>query len=634
MIFEAWVWTELLAFDSQAEDFGVQAYLDTLGFVPKVACLLFSSPDFFLLHEGMAQEYPLSPLVCSRHAHPGNEAKKAQSWTNYQLRALIARLKEAGTDSYISCFPTYFQNRYYQEWMGLHPEAREVYAYNHRGSELNVLQVLADGTLVEDIVVEKVVQTCLDYGYAGWHGPDGWGPLAGGNLMSVDFSDGMMQQFLQGKNWQLPECLKKNCPRIVKQEEIAAAKAEGRQAPDYGLAQLQERANWIWQHKRKQWIEFMVERWTKFWDKMSKALHQAGLKNAINSAWTKGNFDALYEYGIDYRKMAALGIDAMVVETVALGMSQLRPTQKWYHDDYAMSLAEIKAAAPNFKLIFLHGIKDIVEYWDNLRHATPGYERELYKLTSLYYLDEKGLRPSADGLLACLADGIAAHEWDFIRQCWSSGFVDQVSRAGEATVLWHDCMLDEGVDDFMLDGFLPGQKQLAALQRAGLALQTFARLENADSAPAAVLVPSAHLLPAAELQALLARHSSPVILCGRAKDLQAYFNQAQVISDGRIALLILNAGKGGQVLELPSPEEEYVPTTGSLYFSHDRARQAVDTEFWRQAVPLARKAIQSDLLSKNLPYAEVQHQECSLLCRDLGEHIFEVAIENRVEWAD
>ncbi|MFA6931099.1 MAG: hypothetical protein WCT05_12290, partial [Lentisphaeria bacterium] len=384
---EHWIWTELLAFDNSAADFGVANYLATLGFVPKIACLLFSSPDFFLLHDNLDTEKPLSPVFCSRNAHPGNETRQRQDWTNFQVRGLIQTLAEAGCASYLSCFTVYYKNQYHQEWMSIHPEAREVYSFNHRGLELNVLQLLADNTLVEDFVVPQVVKTCLDYGFAGWHGPDGWGPLSSGNLMGVDFSDGMMKQFLAGRNWQLPACLVEPCEKIVTQEEITAARNADRPLPDDGLQQLQERAAWIWENHRLEWINFNAQRWLQFWGKMTAALHAVGLKNTINSAWTKGNFDALYEYGVDYRKMAALGIDAMVVEAVALGMSLARPKEKWYHDDYAAALAEIKAAAPDFKLVFLHGIKDVVENWDNLRHATPGYERELYKLSNLYYRD-------------------------------------------------------------------------------------------------------------------------------------------------------------------------------------------------------------------------------------------------------
>jgi hypothetical protein len=632
MKIEPWVWTELLAFDSNAADCGVADYLATLGFVPQVACLLFSSPDMFLLHDNLDTEKPLSPLFCSRNAHPGNENRQRQVWTNFQLRKLIHNLKDAGCACYLSCFTVYYGNRYHQEWMSMHPEARVVYCFNHRGMEINAMQVLDDGTLVEDIIIPQVVKTCLDYGFAGWHGPDGWGPLSSGNLMNVDFSDGIMQQFLAGRDWQLPACITEPCRNIVTQEEVVAARTAGKPIPDYGLKQLQERGAWIWENHRLDWIQFNVQRWLQFWGKMTSALHEAGLKNAINSAWTKGNFDALYEYGIDYRKMAALGIDAMVVEAVALGMSQTRPDTKWYHDEFASALAEIKAAAPDFKLLFLHGIKDVVENWDNLRHATPGYERELFKLSNLYYRDRSGLRRCADGLLACLADGIAKHEWDFIRDRWKASFDGEPVSAGEATVLWHDAMLDEGLADFIADGFLPGQKQFAALLRAGLQLQTVARFENADCEPGAVFVPAAHLVPAEELDRLVRNHPAPVMLCGRAAVLQRFFCTGEVISDGRMAFIIAKGGETSRSITLPTPQTPYIPSVGELYFSQDRNRQAVAPELWEQAVPAARKAIHRAKKASQILFAEVNDSRCSLITRSMGNGVFDVAIENRAEW--
>lgn len=631
--FESWVWTELLAFDNSREDMGVEEYLNTLGFVPKAACLLFSSPDFFLLHENLDEERDFSLLFCSREAHPGNENRLRQQWTNFQLKKLIKLLADAGCACYISCFPAYFNNKYHTEWMSQYPESRVAYAYHHLGCTLNALAQLNDGRLVEDIIIKKVVKTCLDYGFAGWHGPDGWGPYGSGNIMGVEFSDSMMKQFLADKNWELPPSLQNPCPKIATQEEREEAIKAGKTPPDYGLKQLQERATWIWENKRLPWIEFNVQRWKQFWEKMTKALHSKGLKNAINSAWTKGNFDALYDYGIDYREMAKLGIDAMVVEAVALGMNQIRPHENWYHDDYAVSLAEIKAAAPDFKLIFLHGIKDVVENWDNLRHAQPGYERELYKLSNLYYRSKTGLQRSADGLLACLADGIEPFEWDFIRKLWQTSFVDEVISAGEITALWHDSMLDDGLNDFIKDGFLPGQKQCAALMRAGLQLQTFARFEDAsEMADDVLLVPAAHLVPKEELKSLLQQHKAPVILIGRAKILHNYFKNNFAITDSKMALVVYGMKQKEELIKLEAAKEEYIPTTGDLYFSKDRMRQAVAENFWTDAVLHCSKYVKKYLLSKDKAIATIDDPQCTLITRQLKNGAFDVAIENRSTW--
>ena len=629
---EPWCWTELVAFDNRAPDCGAAEYLDTLGFVPHTLCLLFSSPDFALQHPGMATEYVLPPEVCSRSAHPGNEVRQRQKWTNYQLRKLVAELRKAGAEVYFSQFTNYYRDRFHHEWLTDHPEVRQVWSFHHRGMSCNPLGKLADGTLFEDIYIPKVVTICRDYGFSGWHGPDGWGPLSSGNAMGTDFSDPIMEQFLKGRDWELPECLKNPCPAIVFQEEREAARSRGEKEPETGLAQLQERGRWIWENHRREYLEFLAERWCRFWGKMIRALHEAGLKGAVNSAWTKGNFDAFYEYGIHYRKMSELGIDHMIVETVALGMSQSCPDQEWFHDDYAASLMEIKAFAPHFKLLILHGIKDVVENWDNLRHAAPGYERELYRLSDHYFRTRRGLVRSADGLLACLADGIAPHEWEFIRKRWQCSFDGTPYDAGEVTMIWDDAQLSRGVDDFMLDGFLPGQKQVAALLRHGVPIQTACRLEDASCCKGVILVPNAHLLAPDALNALVAASPGPVALTGRYACLERFFAAGETVTDGRMCLTVLHGGEAGAVKRFPTPQIPYVPTVGELYFSTDRNRQVVAPEVWTAGAALLQRVAAEDFRKRGVPFARVAGAGCTLLTRRMDERTLDVALENRLPW--
>lgn len=632
MHFKRWVWTELLAFDNHAADFGIAEYLDSLGFVPDVLCLLFSSPDFFLQHDNLKLEKILSPLFCSRRAHPGNERRARQEWTNFQVRELLRLLKQAGCTPYLSCFTGYFRNEFHREWLADHPEACLMLNSQFRGNGLNPLAMLENGTLIEDIIVPQVVQTCCDYGFCGWHGPDGWGPGNIDGLDGGDFSDSMMKQFLADKEWDLPECLRQPCPKIVTEEEIRLARKSGRRLPDDGLHQIRERMEYVCRYHRDDWREFIGGRWRQFWYKMTSALHAVNLKAACNSAWTKGNFDAGFEYGIDYRKMSKIGIDTMVAETVALGMSQVYPGSRNWHDDCAASLAEIKAFAPDFELLFLHGIKDIVEGWDNLRHATPGYERELYKLANLYYRDQTGLHRSAAGLLACLADGIAKHEWQFIGKCWQTGFDGTPTTAGEVTMLWHDDMFYRGIADFSTDGMLPGQKQFSELLQRGVQIQTTCRFENASFCPSAIFVPGAHLLPEILLDELAARHPYPVIFSGRESSLQRFFEYGETITDGRMAVVILWNKHPIVRTILPTPETPYVPTSGPLPFHRERTRMAVADSLWDIAAKQMNRAIHQDLAVRGIPYPEITDYRFTLITRRMADNILDVALENRAEW--
>lgn len=620
--FEAWVWTELLAFDNTEADCGVQSYLDELGFVPQGMCLLVSSPDFVLNYTGMNGEYELPPDVCARDGQECNERRKRQVWTNVQLKKLIAALTKAGCQVYCSIFTVYLENRFHHEWMADHEEARLAWANYWRGQELNPLAEMADGTLFEDYFVPKLVQVCKDYGFAGWHGPDGWGPWSSGNITNLDFTDATVKQFFRGRNWELPKCFEP-IPRIVSQKEILAARKQGVAQPDYGMAQLQARRDWIQENHFLEWREFLSARWCQFWGKALNALHAAGLKGVINSAWTKGDFDAYFEYAIDYGKLAALGMDGMVVETVALGMSQGHPDCDWYHDSYAAALCEIKATCPELKLIMLHGIKDVEEFWDNLRQVPAAYERELYKLSNMFIRDANGkLVRAATGLLGCLADGIDAGDWKFVRARWNACFEETPVRAGALTSVYFDEQVYLGVKDYMADGFVPALDQVSTLMLAGLPIQCFVNLKNVDKEPGALLVPSAHLLSEQQRAELLKR-STPVVFSGRASALAGI--PGYVITDGSFSVVIANAGMTGveQFQEPAAPMAK--PDNRDAYFSERRYRKPVAQELWNCAAQKLVTLLPDAVIKQN-------NMPASLLFKEFANGAWEIAVENRAVW--
>ena len=640
--FAPWAWTELLAFDNTQPDGGAAEYLASLSFTPEAICLMTSSPDFILGHTGCAEERVLPPDVCARNGQAGNERRQRQEWTNWQLRNLISELKKAGCEVYCSCFTTYQENRFHEEkFVTAHPEVRLTWAGLWRGQELNVLAQLNDGTLFEDYFIPKVVEVCRDYGFNGWHGPDGYGPWSGGNITGTDFSDATVPQFTAGRGWDLPECFRP-IPRIATMNEVLAArKANVPVSPaateeimfrkdgflqsdsQAGLAQLAARRDWICQNHFAEWREFIAARWEQFWSKALKALHAEGFKAVINSAWTKGCFDAYHEFGLDYRRIARAGVDAMVVETVALGMSMTRPETP-FHDAYAAALADIHTALPDLKLVFLHGIKDIDEFWDNLRQAPAGYERELYKLTHLYSLRPDGtLSRAADRLLACLADGIAPHEWTFIRERWDAAFDHPAPQeAGLLPVLLPDAFTDAAASDYWGDSFPPALDQVNALMIAGLPLQVFTTRENAPAGKP-VLLPSAHLLPRADLDALLQRHPGSV-LCGRAEALDGI--PGERLTDGQTTLVL--TGRPDATHQCAdAPAERRAPGFAVLGFYFIRHRAIAAPAFWQEAAKLLLGAFgdgKPALVSANFP--------CSLLYQRIDEKTWEVAVEARAPW--
>lgn len=485
-----WIWTELLAFDVTRADFGVSEYLCSMGFVPDGVSLLLSAPDFILQHEGLEKDAPLPPDVCSRNGQEGNEQRARQIWSRHQLRSLVALLREAGCAVYFSVFTTYLENRFHHEWLTDHPEAKSVSAPQGRRAALFVLARLSDGTMLQDFFARQIVRACLDYGFDGWHGADGYGPQWG--VFIFGCSDDFVQQFTE-RGAELPDFVTAPC------EESPEA--------------LTQRMEWIWRHRRLEWIEFYTDRWAEFWQTVVDALHAVGRRAMINSAWTKDPFEAIYRYGVDYRKIAATGVDAMMVETCAGGIL-LGSDDRDYHHDYLAMLMLIRACVPDLELVFLHNVKDVAEDWDLLRHAPSMLEREAYSIANVFHYQQDGqIRRCVDGLVACLADGITSEEWVWLSQRWELAFESIPRQISGVTLLWCDNMLDQALPTFPMDRCATVHYLAFRLMEHAAPIQAVARLEHIQSlGDQPLLVLNPHHLSSKEKEAVLAAKGGVAIL--------------------------------------------------------------------------------------------------------------------------
>lgn len=611
--FEHWVWTELLAFDRNRPDCGAKEYIDTLGFAPDGVCLLLTTLDFALAHKGMDTEFVLPPDHCSRNGHPANEVRTRQEWTNYDLRTLISELKKYGCEVYYSSFSTTMLDKFHREWVSDHPEVRGVYSWfdgdpEGRGNDVCLIKDLADGTPMAELFACRLVRCCLDYGFDGFHGADGCGP-AWASATETDMSDAFLAKFIRPE-WKVPDFV------------------SGRWDGD--LKTYIRRSEWIWANLRMEWIEFLCNQWAAAWKTITGALHRAGLKAVINSANTRGSFDAMYETGINYRMMAEAGIDAMVVETVALGL-ELSIGNVHPHDDYPAVLREIRTFAPQFKLIFLHGIKDVVENWDNLRHAPCAYERELCRLANSYYFNGNMLERAASGLLGCLADGIKNSEWEFIRGLWDTHISIVPAAAGEVTTLHCDNQVLAGLTDYTADGMLSSHDQIRTLMEHGVAIETASPLEFADRIPGVRLLPSAHLV-APEIIDQLLKQDAATILMGRAEVLAKYFSAGEVLTDSRIAMVIVDHSTVGTV-ENVVPGGKWEPGGVWVHFCDYRPRMPVNDEFWVKAASMIHRCAAGDAAKRHIPYAELSGESgCSLQQQLIDNETLRVVVENRKDW--
>lgn len=528
------IWIELIGFDNSLPDYGVREYLSRMPVKPEFVSLLLFDAELLHTHVGLEHDFPLGDLQCSYFGRPFNEERRRQDWTAFQLRGLVAELKKYG----LEVFPSFFDfvvtpdraarhqvRRREPVWIDSHPELLTVDRSGARRDwEFCIWKHLADGTLYEDFLVGKLLAFLKDYGFTGFHGSDGFGHprLA---LCKGDFSPDMTRQFSESAGVALPKL------------------------------PLPELADWILEHEREAWSRFHAERHATFWCKLATALRREGLLCYLNSCWTRDPFEALFRYGVDYRQLAACGIDGFFAEASAA----VRELEGWNDieaDSLDQCLAIIqrtKAMLPATPLILLGCTKDGMEQYDALRHAPTWMRAESYALNNLFC----GGRRCTEGVLICLGDGIAPGEWrtiDAVHRLALSGEGATPLPPGMHTV-WSDRAFDAEFSAYaaksVTERFSSSNTLLTKMLHAGAALVSQLTLEQLAEAegklPLAVFNPA--FFPDDEWE-MVKTHASLLFLAG-------------VMRDGSFRIELWENGTPlfREAAELTSPPDDGEPTS-------------------------------------------------------------------------
>ncbi|PPK99522.1 hypothetical protein [Parapedobacter indicus] len=495
--YQRWLWIELIGFDHVAADFGVGNFIKNTGFVPEAVSFLFASADFVHSHSGVDNEWVFPDEFCSYAARPASPERKRQPWTNRQLKGLIDQLHKHGVSVYCSFFDFFVDTEGPGRWAYQYREIREtsvngtVYPYIHPLKRFN------DGTFYEDLFVKQLKTVLADYGFDGLHGADGY--TSGRRpLNDVDYTDDMMDQFVAHSDVKLP------------------AEFGSKIGDDKGL--LAERGKWVWEHRREEWIRFHVDRWSIFWQKVIDGVHGQQKKVVFNSAWTRDPFEAIYRYGIDYRRITDLGVDGFIVEAVASAVA-MEPElsdeyTKFYYNALAMILL-IKAHCPEAVLRPFTQIHDTTEQYDALRHIPTFVEREICQVANLYVVDREGkMGRCSSGPMCCLSDSVAAHEWTWLRKRWDLGFMDQPEAVVGATLVWSTSALDNQLSEYIAHKSWTVHKWLYELLLAGAPVAAAVPIEDLDRVDGPILVLNPGLLPGDELEKVTAYKKGAAFFIG------------------------------------------------------------------------------------------------------------------------
>jgi len=494
--YKTFLWVELIGFDNQLPDYGVQAYIDNAGFVPDAVSLFVFNPELIHTHDGVIDDR-LLPFDCGSYGgHPSSYERDRQDWTQAQLLGLVKELQKHGVAAFFSVFDIFASD----PWIRDHREVLNVTNTGDRSGSISPFKHLSDGTLYEDFYTRQLAAVVRDYGLDGYHQADGYcHPRY--QLDKADYSADMAAQFVAHSGVKLPEGT----------------------GPEYGddPEAVRQRAAWIWRHVRAEWIDFHADRMVQFCEKVIAAVHGAGKKVILNNALTRDPFQALYRHGVDYQRIAAAGADGFIIETVAPGVilggeggQEANP-----HHDFQAMLLLISAAVPQHKLWCLQNAHDVNEQWDVLLHGPTLLEREIYCETSLFHQEADGsLRRCVTGPLVCLADGVRSHEWQWLQRWWGLGYGTEATGTVGATLVWSDNAHRNQLPDYLATRRFSTHKLIYELMSRGAPLHCVSSVQAVAAAHGPVFVPNPHLFAREELEAVLTYEDGPIVLIGELPD--------------------------------------------------------------------------------------------------------------------
>ena len=533
---DIWIWTELLAFDNESPDLGVTEYFARQKTKPQGITLLISAVDFVLQHENWSSPHAFPADICSRMGHEGNGVRKRQNWDSEQLKRLVNLIHAHDCKVVFSFFCYYLGNKFHREWAHEHPEC--LTGWNN--GSVNLMARMADGTLLEDYFVRKLMEVEEYYGFDGWHGPDNCGP--GWTIFTNYFGNAFVALF---RDWlgadRLPE----------EYRHDLADDAQGK-----------ERMRWIWENLRDEWIDFINSRWTSFWKKTVDALHATGRIAVINSPDTKCLFGCLYYLGMDYRDIARIGVDMIVMETTSIGFSLTRGWRD-YMTEFAAVMQEMATSMPGVKICMMPSIKDAVESYDALDHFKPMFERDFHYLATRHIMKNGQLNRTAEAFLVCLGDYITDEEWRWLDQLYEASTSFKATRSGELVWLHAPEVYESLRAEYRRKGTPEECYQIARLEElGGLDISTVATPNELDALEHPLIVPNFHLLNNALKQKILAKKQL-VVLLGDLQPQKDYPSGAAVVrqplnTGWTLSCAILNSSLSSDVTEL-EPAIDAIP---------------------------------------------------------------------------
>lgn len=522
---KVFIWMNLLGFDRDDSDRGVERFLNQTGFTPDGVCALVCNSDFFHQHKGMEEEYTLPPDVCAYWGIPRNAERERQPWTNYDIRTLCENLSEKGVNTYASIFGNNLDSAFHREWIEDFPEIhRDGRDGAHAHTVVFVLRRFNDGTYYEDFFIEKVCQTLTDYGMKGIHLADNMCPPFGGMMSSLDFSTDFIDQFLTHTNLTLPDELMKTLGDDSKEVEI-------------------KRGDWIYHNLRAEWIEFSAWRWEVFFKKLATRLHAINKEILVLGMYCTDPFETLYCLGIDLKKIVNAGVDLITANILPASCFLCGPDWREEKFHRYMAIASTTAAhLPKNSLVSMLGLQDPTEEWSAMHHAPTRHERDLYTMMAYHTIDADGASRALDGYFLCLGDGICRSDWDWERDRLERAMSTKGQEIISPVMLWSEVAHEKMLREYISTRRWTPHKHFYELSKKGAMCGATIKPDGLKYHNGAIFVPNFDMLPENEKEAIL-NYGGPVLCTASPdfKDVKSTFSFSDSFSTYPLKAFVLNA---------------------------------------------------------------------------------------------
>ncbi|MBR1868284.1 MAG: hypothetical protein IJ800_06900 [Clostridia bacterium] len=404
---EKWYWTELIGFDNASPDMGVGSFLSRAGEGMTGVSLFLYSSEFFNSHRPLNKERVFEDGFCSYAAHPYNEERKRQKWTNFQLKKLVSLLKERGVKVVVSTFSTFIYRENGKLKVGKygdkHLEIREFTSVKLGNfGAVSPIKNFPDGSSYGDYLVKKMKEAVFDYGFDGVHLADGL-PFPVKTLQVGDYTDDLVLRFIKKYKISLPPSISGKCD-ADKEKTLA-------------------RYRFIFENHRYLYGRFISELYGEFLNKVYDAFE--GKIVTFNGVWTRDPFEGYLRYGVNNRRLCPERSDGYIFENMGASMTSFSPQEsggvefdeefrKNVLHDFYLSLSSLKADMPKAEIINLTPIKDTFEQWNIIENSPNQLARGISLRNSNFIFSKGKFVKSSGGANYCLSDGIKASLWDFV----------------------------------------------------------------------------------------------------------------------------------------------------------------------------------------------------------------------------